>query len=224
MKTTDNGNGKPVIYSQNKFDELHKNDWGYVNKQIQFLNSLINLNIGKKNMLNKHMNNLINEWILLDNPYLQSEYMPNENNLPSSNDSELVIFGNQYIFYQLLYYQDLSKIFASIILLPDFSKYKNDIVLIRGNGSGKTSLANALKGEEKQYISVIPAQKNLFLSLNDSNVLTTRMVNLKKMLLENNINKSQTFNDYEYFWFQNNQFTKLIIAMGAIMFHIYGMS
>ncbi len=215
LRTTDNVNGKPVIYSEDRFDELYKNDCGYVNRQIEFLNSLINLDIVKENMLSKHMNNLIDECILLYNQYLQSDYMQNENNLLSSNDSELLVFGNQYIFYELLYYEDLSKIFASIILLQDFSKYKNDIVLIGGNGSGKTSLANALKGEDKQYISVIPAQKNLFFSLNDSNVLTTRMLDLEKMLLENNINKSKTFNDYEYFCFQNNQFTKLIIAMGA---------
>ena len=55
------------------------------------------------------MNNLIDECILLYNQYLQSDYMQNENNLLSSNDSELLVFGNQYIFYELLYYEDLSK-------------------------------------------------------------------------------------------------------------------
>ena len=90
---------------------------------------------------------------------------------------------------------------------------KENIVLIGGNGSGKSSLAKTLKGNDRENISVIPAQKTLYFSLNDMSMLSTRLKDLEELLLENNINKSKMKNDYEYFNYQNNQFTKLIVAM-----------
>lgn len=50
-------------------------------------------------------------------------------------------------------------------------------------------------------------------------MLSTRVRDLKELLLENNIGKSKEKEDYGYFQFQNNQFTKLIVAMREQYFY-----
>ena len=55
----------------------------------------------------------------------------------------------------------------TILLLAKFSGIERNIVLIGGNGSGKSSLTNALKGNDTENICVIPAQKSLYFSMND---------------------------------------------------------
>ena len=101
----------------------------------------------------------------------------------------------------------------TILLLAKFSGIERNIVLIGGNGSGKSSLTNALKVNDTENICVIPAQKSLYFSMNDMSMLSTIKSDLVALLLENNINKSKTMDDYTYYNFQNNQFTKLIVAM-----------
>ena len=128
-------------------------------------------------------------------------------------ENELSFQPYENLIFELIYKYDFSEEFGSIFLLAKFSEVDSNIVLIGGNGSGKSSLANSLKGNDRENICVIPAQKSLFFSMADMSMLSTRKNDLVELLLENNINKSKTKDDYGYFHFQNNQFTKLIVAM-----------
>lgn len=124
------------------------------------------------------------------------------------------LFENNNDFFHILYKPNLRMNYSSILILKDFYQYEENIVLIGGNGSGKTSFANTLKGNDIDSIAVIPAQKNLYFSLNDQSLLKTNVKELTTLLFENNINKGKTDeNNYNYYSYQNNQFTRLIIGM-----------
>lgn len=176
------------------FDTLLEDAFEYIVKQRIFINKILELDIFAENKFNKHIKKLLSECLAL---------MKNE--LPIS------CYDN--VLYDLKNRCDFSKEYDAILLLAKFSHIEKNIVLIGGNGSGKSSLANALKGNETENICVIPAQKSLYFTMNDMSMLSTRAEDLVKLLLENNISKSKTVDDYDYFEFQKNQFTKLIVAM-----------
>lgn len=127
--------------------------------------------------------------------------------------NELTFEQYNNLLFEMVHKYNFSKEFNPILLLSKFSGIESNIVLIGGNGSGKSSLANALKRNDTENICVIPAQKSLYFSMNDMAMLSTRKSDLVELLLENNINKSKAMDDYSYYHFQNNQFTKLIVAM-----------
>lgn len=167
----------------------------YVKKQCDFIKKLQSLDIIiKENGFSRQIGTLISDCV---------EWMR----------SELSFSPELNLIFELLYKTDFSKRFYSILLLVQFAGIDNNIVLVGGNGSGKSSLANALKGDDTENICVIPAQKTLYFSMNDMSMLSTRKSDLVSLLLENNISKSKERDDYSYFEFQNNQFTKLIVAM-----------
>lgn len=178
----------------NEFDITFQQNIMYVNRQKDFINRVKELSFLKENKLSKQMKGLLDNCL-----------------------NEMVYDFNNYSFENLLYGfivdKDYSEEYSSIFILSKFSEIDDNIVLIGGNGSGKSTLAKSLKGDDQENISVIPAQKTLYFSLNDKSMLASRPKELENILLENNIGKSKTEDDYEYFQFQNNQFTKLIVAM-----------
>lgn len=115
-------------------------------------------------------------------------------------------------WFELLGWVNNKKAYESILLLNKFANYEKNVVLIGGNGSGKSTLAATLKGDEQSSISVIPAQKSLFFSLNDDELLRTRLQDAKEALLYNNIESSKESDGCMYQSFQMNQFSKLIVA------------
>lgn len=186
--------GKQVTLTADGFDKLFEINCDYIDKQLKFINQIIDLQIVQQNKLSRQMRILMAECV----ERMESEF--------SEKWSEEILFD-------LLYKTDFAVEYVSINLLSKFSSIPQNIVLIGGNGSGKSSFAKTLKGNDRENISVIPAQKSLYFSLNDMSMLSTRLKDLEELLLENNIDKSKSSNDYDYFQFQNNQFTKLIIAM-----------
>lgn len=160
------------------------------------------------------------------NDFKELEYLKTENNKLSKYAEKIIsecmrsvqqynyLSQNNCDIFHILYKPNLRANYSSILILKDFYKYEENIVLIGGNGSGKTSFANTLKGNDIDSIAVIPAQKNLYFSLNDQSLLKTNVKELTNLLFENNINKGKTDeNNYNYYSYQNNQFTRLIIGM-----------
>lgn len=187
-------NEKGILCDEIGFNKLINVNLDYINNQITFIEKMLALDIVKENKFNRQIEQLLS-------------------NCLSIMEGQLVFEPYNNLLFEMLYKNDFSKEFASILLLAKFSGIENNIVLIGGNGSGKSSLANALKGDDTENICVIPAQKSLYFSMNDMSMLSTRKNDLVELLLENNINKSKTMDDYSYYHFQNNQFTKLIVAM-----------
>lgn len=177
-----------------EFDNIYQQNIKHVNKQKDFINCVKELSFLKENKLSKQMKEM------LYNCLNEMDYCFHDNSF-------------QNLLYGFTYNRDFSNDYASIFILSKFSEIDNNIVLIGGNGSGKSTLAKSLKGDDQEYISVIPAQKTLYFSLNDKSMLAARSKELQNILLENNIGKSKTEDDYNYFQYQNNQFTKLIVAM-----------
>lgn len=176
------------------FDNTYQQNIKYVNKQKDFINRVKELSFLKENKLSKQMKEM------LDNCLNEMGYDFNN-------------YSFENLLYGFTYNKDFSDDYAPIFILSKFSEFDNNIVLIGGNGSGKSTLAKSLKGDDQEHISVIPAQKTLYFSLNDKSMLAARSKELQNILLENNIGKSKTEDDYDYFQYQNNQFTKLIVAM-----------
>ena len=176
------------------FEKIISTDLKYIEKQEIFSNKVLDLNLGKENKFNKQIISLLDSCI--------SE-MKNERNLSVDNN----------LMFELRNRFDFQREYRSILLLSRFAEIESNIVLIGGNGSGKTSFANALKGNDTENICVIPAQKSLYFSMNDMSMLSTRVNDMVTLLLENNINKSKVRDDYGYYQFHNSQFTKLIVAM-----------
>lgn len=187
-------NGEQISCDEIGFEKLLNINFNYISKQRKFIEKIVSLDIVNENKFNRQIKQLISDCL-------------------SIMENELSFHPNKRLIFNIEYKYDFSEEFSSIFLFAKFSKVDSNIVLIGGNGSGKSSLANALKGNDTENICVIPAQKSLYFSMNDMSMLSTRKSDLVAVLLENNINKSKTKDDYEYFNFQNNQFTKLIVAM-----------
>lgn len=198
-------------YAENTFTSsygeqipLHANGFGnlmcqcikYFDDQITFIQEIIELQSDNTNKYTKQMQTLLSDFI----KKIEMEFQ----------------IGSQFnegLIYEFRYKTNYAIEYNSIKLLSDFSDIEKNVVLVGGNGSGKSSFANALKGNDKKNICVIPAQKNLYFTMSDPSLLLTRNLDLQHILLDNNISKSKSKDDYEYFRFSNNQFTKLIIAM-----------
>ncbi|MGL4801378.1 MAG: DUF4435 domain-containing protein, partial [Cetobacterium sp.] len=94
-----------------------------------------------------------------------------------------------------------------IELLESFSKNDKDVILIGGNGTGKSFLANYLKGTSTSVV-VIPAHKYLF--LNDNSYNTYWSMNKNDFLNERKNTDAKTLG-------KNNEFitiySKLIMAL-----------
>lgn len=187
--------GNFITLKKGDFDNVFDKCNIYLSKQSDFMDKVMNITDISGSKMSEHMYGLLGEYI----EKIQNELVNNS-------------------FYDDLIYQystmtDYSDEYKSILLLYRFSDIEGNVILIGGNGSGKSSLAKALKGNDREYISVIPAQKTLYFSVNDSSLLSTRIDDMKLMMLENNISKSKERDDYGYFSYQNNQFSKLIVAM-----------
>lgn len=181
-------------FQANEFEKTCEQNIAYVNKQKAFIAQVAELSVFKENKFSNQMKELLDECIE------QMHYT-------------FTNYEEEDLLYGFIYYSNFVDDYASILILSKFSQIDNNVVLIGGNGSGKSSLAKTLKGNDQEHISVIPAQKTLYFSLNDKSMLAARSKELQNILLENNIGKSKTEDDYNYFQYQNNQFTKLIVAM-----------
>ena len=107
------------------------------------------------------------------NDFKELEYLKTENNKLSKYAEKIIsecmrsvqqynyLSQNNCDIFHILYKPNLRANYSSILILKDFYKYEENIVLIGGNGSGKTSFANTLKGTDIDSIAVIPAPKNL---------------------------------------------------------------
>ena len=186
--------GKEIKCVEDGFENIYELARMYIKKQMGFLLKVKDLKIVRQNKFSKQMKLLMLECV-------------------SGMESQFSYYDFDNLLYGFSYNIDFAKEYGSILILSHFSSVEENIVLIGGNGSGKSSLAKTLKGNDRENISVIPAQKTLYFSLNDMSMLSTRLKDLEDLLLENNIDKSKTKDDYDYFSFQNNQFTKLIVAM-----------
>lgn len=175
----------------NRLIEMNKE---YAKKQMDFIEDLLSLEAIKENKFSRQIGILISDCV----SWMKEELL-------------FTLYSN--LIFEVIYKGNFASQFFSILLLVQFAGIDCNIVLIGGNGSGKSSLANALKGNDTENICVIPAQKTLYFSMNDMSMLSTRKSDLVSLLLENNISKSKEIDDYSYFSFQNNQFTKLIVAM-----------
>lgn len=185
---------KKVTSDEKGFKELIVLDLKYINEQKVFIEEILSLDILQENKFSSQIKSLICECLI---------------DMEGQFDLQL----DDNFLFGMIYRIDFANEYKSILILSKFLEVETDVVLIGGNGSGKSSLANAIKGNDTQNISVIPAQKTLYFSMNDKAMLSTRKSDLVETLLENNIDKSKTKSDYGYFEFQNNQFTKLIVAM-----------
>mgnify|MGYP004528294821 CR=1 FL=1 len=183
-----------ITCNEKGFSRLVEINRRYIKMQMEFIEEIRRLEAIKENKFSRQMGVLISDCVL-------------------SMRGELLFSPSQNLIFEIVYKMDFAKQYYSILLLAQFAGIDGNIVLIGGNGSGKSSLANALKGNDTENICVIPAQKNLYFSMNDMSMLSTRKSELVSLLLENNISKSKERDEYSYFNFQNNQFTKLIVAM-----------
>lgn len=187
-------NENKITCDEAGFNKLIDMNSKYIDEQEIFVEKILSLDIVKENKFNRQISRLIDDCL-------------------SIMENELAFEPYNNLLFEMVYKYNFSKEFNPILLLAKFSEIESNIVLVGGNGSGKSSLANALKGNDTENICVIPAQKSLYFSMNDMSMLSTRKSDLVELLLENNINKSKTMDDYSYYHFQNNQFTKLIVAM-----------
>lgn len=186
--------GNSHDFKADEFEETYEKSIAYVNKQKIFIEQVAELSVFKENKFSAQIKALLDE-CLGQMDYIFTDY-----------ETETLLYG-------FTYHRDFSEDYTSILILSKFSSIDSNVVLIGGNGSGKSSLAKTLKGDDQEHISVIPAQKTLYFSLKDKSMLATKLKELQELLLQNNIDKSKTEDDYDYFEYQNSQFTKLIVAM-----------
>ena len=201
-RTVYNSDGKEIKYAQDGFGDVYESACAYIKKQLEFIRQVKSLNIIRQNKFSRQMKKLVFECVMaMENEFLNID------------------LGS--LLYGFTYKIDFAEEYVSVLILSQFSSVEENIVLIGGNGSGKSSLAKTLKGNDRENISVIPAQKTLYFSLNDMSMLSTRLKDLETILLENNIDKSKTKDDYGYFCFQNNQFPKLIVCYERAIYRIF---
>lgn len=166
--------------------------------QIESLKNYSNLRTEiKDTIISKNYNNILNEFVYpYDTAFLKSDV----NNIDT--------------FLNILTWKNLNEDYKRLVLLKQFSGIEKDIVLIGGNGKGKTFLANFLKESEFNSISVIGAQKILNFYSSRNNSLRSSQKDIEESLLKNNIKDSKNeLSNFGFFDFLNDQFTKLIIAM-----------
>lgn len=192
--------GQPYSLDGKSFDDIFYKIVDLIDAEITTISKFIELNkLPEKNKLSKYYNKLLSEFNLyFDTSYYISGY------------------SNINVFLSLLSQRDITEDYYTILVIKQFTDYDKNIVLIGGNGKGKSSLANFLKGNELDLISVIPSQKTLYFSTTDLNVLRTEKQEIRNLLLENSIKNSKSDNISDQFYnYTTNQFTKLIIAMQA---------
>ena len=115
-------------------------------------------------------------------------------------------------WYDVNNYMDWTDEFRAITLLTQFANIEKNIILVGSNGSGKSMLAQILKGNDYERITVIPAQKSMFFT-SDSSILSARVSDVKDKMLSNTIEFSKSETDYGFNEFQQYHFTKMLIAM-----------
>ena len=102
-------------------------------------------------------------------------------------------------FINILTWKKLDHDINSLEVLKEFSEITKDIVLIGGNGKGKSFLANYLKGSTFNSISVIGSQKVLNYNISEGNMLRVDTYDIKDELLENSIKESKnTQSTYDF--------------------------
>lgn len=185
-------------FSSLSFEQLFKKVILCLNKQIIWLEHYSNLNVEiKQTKISQYYNNILSEF---DFPY-EIKYFNKEDNSFEK-------------FVNVLTWKKLDHDINSLEVLKLFSEIEEDIVLIGGNGKGKSFLANYLKGSTFNSMSVIGTQKVLNFNISEGNSLRVDKHDIKDELLENIIKKSKnTQTTYDFFKLITNQFTKLIIAM-----------
>ncbi|WP_314353665.1 AAA family ATPase [uncultured Granulicatella sp.] len=185
-------------FSSLSFEQLFDKVIGTLNEKIFWLEHYFNLNTEiKQTKISQYYNNILNEF---DFPYEMKYFKKEDNSLEN--------------FINVLNWKKLDHDINSLVVLKRFSEIEKDIVLIGGNGKGKSFLANYLKGSTFNSISVIGAQKVLNFNINEANLLRVDKHDIKDELLENSIKVSKnTQSTYDFFKLMSNQFTKLIIAM-----------
>ena len=185
-------------FSSLSFEQLFEKVILCLNKQIIWLEHYSNLNAEiKQTKISQYYNNILSEF---DFPY-EIKYFNKEDNSFEK-------------FVNVLTWKKLEHDINSLEVLKMFSEIEEDIVLIGGNGKGKSFLANYLKGSTFNSMSVIGAQKVLNFNISEGNSLRVDKHDIKDELLENIIKESKnTQTTYDFFKFITNQFTKLIIAM-----------
>lgn len=193
-------NNGPVTFEifELSFEEAFNKVIEYLAIQIETLENYSNLRTEiKDTIISKSYNNILNEF---DYPYDTSSLKLNVTNIDT--------------FINILTWKNLNDDYKRLDLLKQFSGIEKDIVLIGGNGKGKTFLANFLKESEFNSISVIGAQKILNFYSNRNNSLRSSQKDIEESLLKNIIKDSkEDLSNFEFFNFLNDQFTKLITAM-----------
>lgn len=188
-------NSKEPLDLLKLFHEVRNKSLDIINYEIEFIERILH-----QEVVPFEDTKLKDPLIQLINRYLNSLYYCSED------------YMNEYIITNFEHIEKNGNSFESIFILAKFVKTSKNIILIGANGSGKSSLANSLKGDEQEVISVIPAQKSLHFSIHDTSVLTSNINELVNALLENNIMKSKNIEN-GYYDFQYNQFTRLIVAL-----------
>ena len=185
-------------FSSLSFEQLFDKVIGTLNEKIFWLEHYFNLNTEiKQTKISQYYNNILNEF---DFPYEMKYFKKEDNSLEN--------------FINVLNWKKLDHDINSLVVLKRFSEIEKDIVLIGGNGKGKSFLANYLKGSTFNSMSVIGAQKVLNFNISEGNSLRVDKHDIKDELLENSIKVSKnTQSTYDFFKLMSNQFTKLIIAM-----------
>ncbi|WP_314404482.1 AAA family ATPase [uncultured Granulicatella sp.] len=180
------------------FEEAFNKVIKYLEIQIESLENYSKLRTEiDHTIISKNYNNILNEF---DYPYDTSSLKLNVTNIDT--------------FINILTWKNLNEDYKRLDLLKQFSGIEKDIVLIGGNGKGKTFLANFLKESEFNSISVIGAQKILNFYSNSSNSLRSSQKDIEESLLKNTIKDSKDdLSNFKFFNFLNDQFTKLITAM-----------
>lgn len=193
-------NNGPVTFEifELSFEEAFNKVIEYLEIQIESLENYSKLRTEiAHTIISKNYNNILNEF---DYPYDTSSLKLNVTNIDT--------------FINILTWKNLNDDYKRLNLLKIFSGIEEDIILIGGNGKGKTFLANFLKESEFNSISVIGAQKILNFYSNSNNSLRSSQKDIEESLLKNIIKDSKNdLSNFEFFNFLNDQFTKLITAM-----------